>query len=363
MVYKVIGLMSGSSLDGLDICYAELDENRGNWTAEIIHADCVPYSADWTAKLKGALNLSVPDFLKLHTEYGRYLGETVHTFMEDKELHLKVHFIASHGHTVFHEPQSHTTFQLGDGASIAAVLGIPVISDLRTADIALGGQGAPIVPIGDKLLFGDYDALVNIGGICNASIKKEDGNYTAFDISVANQALNFLAAKAGKDFDENGAIAATGKLIEQEMLQLGGENYYPKPAPKSLSNEKAMALVSNFINNEEYSVEDRLHTMTHFIAAQITAAIVLNIGEDTEGKKILITGGGALNRYLIDSLKKLFAHHKMELVLPSEQIVLYKEALVMALIGTLRWREETNILASATGASRNSISGAYWMGA
>ena len=356
--------MSGSSMDGLDICYAQLDESRGKWSAQIVQAECVPYTEEWLRNLKSAAQQNVPQFLRLHTAFGRYIGQTVQAFIDKNELSHKVHFVTSHGHTVFHEPQSHTTFQLGDGASIAAVLGLPVISDLRNMDIALGGQGAPIVPIGDKLLFNDYDLLLNIGGIANISIRKDDGTNVAFDISVANQALNYLAQKAGKDYDENGAMAANGTLLLAELNSLMNAEYYNAAAPKSLSNEQAMGFVIEFLDNENYSLEDRLHTIVHFIAQQIENAVDTHLDEETSaGKKVFITGGGAFNTFLIEVLNEMFQAKGIEAVIPDAQIIAYKEALVMGLIGALRWREEMNTLAEGTGAGRNSIGGAYWMGA
>ncbi len=364
MVYNVIGLMSGSSLDGLDICFAQIEETRGKWTAQILNADCYAYEENWTQKLQHARQLSVPDFLKLHTEYGRYTGELVHRFIAANELQHKVHFVASHGHTILHEPDAHTSFQLGDGASIAAVLGLPVINDLRALDVALGGQGAPIVPIGDKLLFGDYDLLLNIGGIANISIRKEDNQYIGFDICVANQALNFLAQKMGKAYDEGGTIASSGKVLEEELAKLFNNDFLEKTAPKSLSNEGAMDMVKAFVDNEEYGLADRMNTIVQFIAEQICRSIIQNLPiENLAHRKLLATGGGAFNSYLMQVLSNKLATLDIELTIPEAQIVSYKEALVMALIGTLRWREETNTIASQTGASKDSVGGAFWIGA
>ncbi len=364
MVYNVIGLMSGSSLDGLDICFAQIEETRGKWSAQILNADCYPYDEEWVKNLRRATQLSVPEFLRLHTAYGRYTAQLVNHFIEQNELQHKVHFVASHGHTVFHEPEANTTFQLGDGASIAAVLGLPVISDLRSLDVALGGQGAPIVPIGDKLLFGDYDLLLNVGGISNITLRKSDSNYVAFDISIANQALNFLAQKMGKEFDESGSIAASGTLIENELSALSADEYYQIAAPKSLSNERAMALVKSFIENEAYPIEDKMHTMVHFITDRIKQSILQHLHEDAlVGKKLLVTGGGAFNTYLMQVLSDNLASLGIELTIPDAAIVAYKEALVMALIGTLRWREEVNVMAEQTGATKDSMGGAFWIGA
>ena len=358
MVYKVIGLMSGSSLDGLDICYAQFEESRGHWSAEMLHTACVPYSQEWIAQLRQAQQLSVPDFLKLHTAYGRYVAQLVQSFIDEHALEHKVHFVATHGHTVFHEPAAHTTFQLGDGATMAALLGLPVISDLRAMDVALGGQAAPIVPIGDRLLFGNFDILINIGGIANMSLHQGNQQYIAFDVCVANQALNALAQQMGHDYDAFGAIAASGNLLPAVLAQLSAHPFYTIAAPKSLSNAQAMHLVQALIADEQYSVPDKLHTICHLIVAQIAAAIPAA----SEERKAFVTGGGAFNSYLMQLLQTQLAQQQIELVIPDEKIIAFKEALVMGLIGTLRWREEVNVLAAVTGAQRDSVSGALWMG-
>jgi anhydro-N-acetylmuramic acid kinase len=363
MVYKVIGLMSGSSLDGLDICFVQLEETRGKWSAQILKADCYPYTSEWISQLRGAAQLSVPEFLRLNTAYGRYIGGLVYQFIIQNDLLHQVHFVSSHGHTVFHEPHNYTSFQLGEGSSIAAITGLPVISDLRSLDVALGGQGAPIVPIGDQLLFSEYDLLLNIGGIANITIKQTDNTYIGFDICVANQALNFLAQKMGKEYDESGLIASSGTLLYSELEKLSSPEFYKKNAPKSLSNEEAMSMVKSFLTNDQFSIEDRMNTMVHFIANRIYRSIIQNMdNNDLVQKKLLVTGGGAFNQYLIKALKDLLLSSRIELTIPDVEIVAYKEALVMALIGTLRWREEANVLSSQTGATRDSIGGAFWIG-
>lgn len=364
MIYKVIGLMSGSSLDGLDIVYAQLEEVRGKWSAEILHATCVPYEEQWLQDLRNATTKDVPSFLRLHTAYGRYLGDCVHTFMTDNELEHKVHFIASHGHTVFHDPAAQTTCQIGDGASIAAVTGLPVINDLRALDMALGGQGAPIVPIGDRLLFAEYGLLLNLGGIANITVCGEDGVCQAFDICVANQALNYLAALKGQAFDASGNMAASGKVLADELTLLQQQTYYAQAAPKSLSNEGAMALVAAFVSKDQYSVEDRLCTVVALIAAQVAIAVKTLLTTDgIRSHRLLVTGGGALNDYLLAQLQQQLSDTDVEVVVPDENTIRYKEALVMALIGTLRWREEVNVLSGATGSRKDSVGGAFWIGA
>jgi anhydro-N-acetylmuramic acid kinase len=360
MVYKVIGLMSGSSLDGLDIAFVQLDEVRGQWTYQVLAADCIPYTTEWEHQLKHASQLSVPEFLKLHTAYGHYLGEAVNTFITNHNIEHQVQFIASHGHTVFHEPANKTTGQIGDGAAIAAITGLPVISDLRALDVALGGQGAPIVPIGDKLLFSQYDYLLNIGGIANITVKQND-SMLAFDVCPANQVLNALAQRVGKPIDENGAMAASGKMLTGVLSDLNNDAYYAKQAPKSLSNEAAINIAFPALLESEHSTQDMLHTMVLHIAEQVANA-VKQYSYGKERATMLVTGGGAFNSFLVERIQHAVTSLDVDVIVPDANTIMYKEAIVMALIGALRWREETNVLASVTGASRDSISGALWMG-
>jgi len=360
MVYKVIGLMSGSSMDGLDIAYVQLEEVRGQWRYEILQADCIPYTEKWCADLKQAPNMHMADLLRLNTSYGRYTGEKVNEFMDRHALGHKVHFIASHGHTVFHEPENNTTCQIGDGATIAAVAKLPVISDLRAMDVALGGQGAPIVPIGDKLLFAGHDYLLNIGGIANITVPHND-TLLAYDVCPANQVLNALAEREGKSMDAGGAMAAQGVLLPDVLDELNSAPYYAQQPPRSLSNEAARDLVFPQLLESEHTNYDLLHTATVHIAQQVAIA-VSNHPHGKEQATILVTGGGAFNAFLVLQLEQLLAPYKVTVVVPDAMVVKYKEALVMALIGTLRWREEVNVLSSVTGASRDSVNGALWLG-
>lgn len=352
--------MSGSSLDGLDIAYVQLTEVRGKWDFSILNADCISYAPEWQSALKSANTATITDFLKLNTSYGRYIGEQVVQFMTRYNLEHKVHFIASHGHTVFHDPSRSTTFQLGDGASIAAITGLPVINDLRAADVALGGQGAPIVPIGDKLLFTDYTYLLNLGGIANLTIQGTDTTSMAFDICPANQLLNALAARLGRNMDEGGAIAATGKIVSQIANELGNNPYYLQLPPKSLSNEAVAQMIQSVVTNNNYAVEDLLCTASFHIAQKIVDALQMVSHNDTSSL-MLVTGGGAFNEFLTEALRSLLANRNITLVIPDPNVVKFKEALVMALIGALRWREEVNVLNSVTGASRDSVGGAIWL--
>lgn len=373
MVYRAVGLMSGSSLDGLDIAFAHLHENAGKWSFEIIKAACYEYDAEWKKKLQSAIDMNAMDYQLLHAAYGHYLGEQVNRFITENDLHYQVKLIASHGHTTFHVPEKKMTAQLGDGAAIAAVTGINVISDLRVMDIALGGQGAPIVPIGEKLLFNDYDFFLNIGGIANISYK-ENEKFTAFDVCPANSILNKLANESGKEYDDGGEIAAQGNVNLQLLENLNEQEYYGHAYPKSLSNNFGAEIIYPLIQDSGFRIEDKLRTYVEHISQQIKKAIEIFLSQNNNEEapknyklqagnwKLLATGGGAFNTFLIERLRESLHELNVDIVIPDENIIKYKEALVMALIGILRWREENNVLASVTGASRNSIGGAVWIG-
>ena len=348
--------MSGSSLDGLDIAYVEFLENAGKWSYEILAADCYEYPVEWIERLKNAIELNARDYLLLHTDYGHYIGEQVNRFVETNNLQYKVGLVASHGHTTFHEPGNKMTGQIGDGAAIAAETRLPVVSDLRALDVAFGGQGAPIVPIGEKLLLGDYDYFLNIGGIANISLNAE--NYIAYDICPANRVLNMLAQEAGKQYDSEGQMARGGVVIDALLNELNAMDYYNQPYPKSLANSFGVDVVYPIVKKYGASINDLLATYTAHIAQQIKNAVAA----DSNEKKLLVTGGGAFNTFLIESLQEVLKEKNVSVVVPDENLVKYKEAIIMALIGVLRWREEYNVISSVTGAKRASIGGALWLG-
>ena len=354
--------MSGSSLDGLDIAFVEFTETGGKWTYEILNADCIEYSKEWQEKLKDAVLLSALDYQLLHTEYGHYIGKLVNEFIEQHGLEHKVNLIASHGHTTFHLPLQQMTAQLGDGAAIAAETKLNVVSDLRSLDVALGGQGAPIVPIGEKLLFAEYDYFLNVGGIANISIN-DNGKYIAYDVCAANRVLNMLAAEEGLKYDDGGKLAATGKVHEYLLGELNSLEYYGRPYPKSLANSFGTDVVFPIIKTAAVSVQDGLRTYVEHIALHVKNAVADDGRQTTDDrKKMLVTGGGVLNSFLVERLKALLAEKNVDIVMPDEKTIQYKEAMIMALIGILRWREEENVLPSVTGASRASVGGALWIG-
>jgi anhydro-N-acetylmuramic acid kinase len=359
MLYKAIGLMSGSSLDGLDIVFAEFHENGGKWSYEILNADCYSYSKEWVERLKHAGTLNALDYQMLHVDYGHYLGQQVNKFVEENNLQYKVALIASHGHTTFHVPAKKMTAQLGEGAAIASETQLPVVTDLRAMDVAYGGQGAPIVPIGEKLLLGDYEYFLNIGGIANISVN--GAQYIAFDVCAANRVLNMLANDAGKEYDKDGEMASTGKVNNSLLEELNGLDYYKKSYPKSLANDFGTDTVYPIIRKQNIATNDALRTYTDHIAVQVKNSIA-GFRLTTSGSRLLVTGGGAFNTFLVQRLKDQLKKLSIEVIVPDKKLVNYKEALIMALIGVLRWREEYNVISSVTGAARNSIGGALWLG-
>lgn len=360
--------MSGSSLDGLDLVFAEIGETSGVWGFEIVAAACYPYEKDWKHRLQNATALTAFEYQELHAEYGRYLGEAVNRFIDEEGLHFKVAFIASHGHTTFHAPDKKLTAQLGDGAALAAQTGLPVISDLRALDVAFGGQGAPIVPMGEKLLLKNYDLFLNLGGIANISFNDPE-NYIAFDVCPANRVLDLLAQEAGTEYDAGGALAASGNIEHGLLKKLAALEYYQQSHPKSLDNSFGVAVVFPLVKSFNLKTADALRTYVTHVVAQIKKAIVdsewsiqTNYQLPTTNYQLLATGGGAFNTFLITELQTALNELFIDVIVPDEKLVNYKEALIMALLGVLRWRQEYTVLPSVTGAARGSIGGALWIG-
>lgn len=365
---RVIGLMSGSSLDGLDIACVDFSSSSSTekYTFDIVHAETLPYPPEWVNKLSAATELDARAYLRLHAAYGHYLGQCVTGFLARHDLPVdSIDLVASHGHTVFHEPWNGMTAQLGDGAAIVAETRLKVVSDLRAMDVALGGQGAPIVPIGEKYLFENYRLLLNIGGIANIS---EQTKQIAFDICPANRIMNKLMQTfAQQEFDENGQLAAKGQINEFLLQKLNQFDYYQKTYPKSLSNAFGLDLVYPLVVAEELPVQDLLRTYVEHIVQQISHAIELIIDREKQDRAVyrncqmLVTGGGAHNQFLIECLRvQLKESFGIEVECPETKVIDFKEALIMAFIGLLRVENKPNALASVTGAKMDSVGGALW---
>jgi len=350
--YNLIGIMSGTSLDGVDIASCRFTELNGIWEYSIDRAETIKYSNTWKERLKKQKEISAIDLVQLHTEYGRLLGNMAKKFIE--KYSLAPDFIASHGHTLFHQPSKQFTFQIGSGAEIAAVTEKKVICDFRTTDVALGGQGAPLVPIGDELLFGEYDYCLNLGGFANISYK-EGNKRIAFDICPVNIMLNQLSNKLGHEFDKDGLLAASGNIDKTLLDKLNRLDYYSNKPPKSLGAEWLEEQFLPLMVASPPSIPDQLRTVVEHIAQQIVASV------NTKPKaRILITGGGAFNRFLINQIRKKAGC--LQTIIPEENIVNYKEALIFAFLGLLRMIERPNCIKSVTGASIDNIGGAVYLG-
>ncbi len=341
--YEVIGLMSGTSLDGLDIAYCTFNFDQ-SWKFEIVHAVTIEYPDEWVERLESLLKADDKTLAQTNIEYGRYLGKLTKSFI--KANNLKPDFISSHGHTIFHQPEKGFTLQIGDGQAISDVVKLPVVYDFRTLDVQLGGQGAPLVPVGDRLLFPDYDFCLNLGGIANISFEKDDQRI-AFDICPCNQALNYLSRFLGQEYDNDGLMARQGKVDHNLLEKLNALSYYSQYPPKSLGREWVENSFLPILKETSISEFDLLATCTEHFAYQISR-VAINRG------KMLISGGGALNKYLVDRIKSL---SKVDICIPDDTLINYKEALIFAFLGVLRWRNEINCLSSVTGASRDSSSG------
>ncbi|UZT99430.1 anhydro-N-acetylmuramic acid kinase [Chryseobacterium fluminis] len=345
MTFHAIGLMSGTSVDGLDICFAEFKKQETTWTFRILQAETIPYSLFWEEKLKEAIHLSSEELFELNSAYGFYLGKEVSDFLRKYRL-KDIDLIASHGHTVFHQPQKKFTLQIGDGRAIRIMTGLPVIYDFRTQDVLMGGNGAPLVPIGDALLFSEYDACLNLGGFSNISLQVNQQR-VAFDIAPVNILLNYLASDLHKSFDENGDLARKGKVIPELLTQLNALEFYSRSHPKSLGIEWCNEYI--FPKLSGIATLDLLATCTEHIALQIS-----NVLNQYPISNVLVTGGGAYNTYLIEKIKSKTA---VEVIIPEKDIIDYKEALIFALMGVLKLNNEINVLASATGSPENHSSG------
>jgi anhydro-N-acetylmuramic acid kinase len=351
--YNAIGLMSGTSLDGLDIAYVEFLFENHSWQYNILKTISIDYQVSRRLELAQAFYLEKGALAILHKEYGSWLGEQADNFIKDNNIEPDL--IASHGHTVFHEPEKGITLQIGDGQAIADRTGITVVCNFRSHDVRLGGQGAPLVPIGDRLLFREYPACLNLGGIANISYEL-DNERIAFDIGMANLPLNHFARELGLPYDEDGILARKGAVNDDLLKQLNGLSFYNQAPPKSLGLEWFVNEMLPLVNAFNITTEDKLATLANHQALQIVKTIS-SIGSTS---KILVTGGGVYNKFFIDLIQQNLPSDYI-LEIPENQIINYKEALIFALMGVLRQRNEINCLKSVTGAREDSSSGEVFL--
>lgn len=355
--YKVVGVMSGTSMDGVDLAYVEFIEDNGKWSYHLRFTETIEYTEMWRVRLSKLNRQEGHILAKSNVFYGKYIGQLIADFVEKNNI--QVDFVSSHGHTIYHAPNEGYTFQIGDGATISANCGLPVISDFRQVDVALGGQGAPLVPMGDQLLFSDYQYCINLGGIANISGYQE-GKMIAYDICPCNIAFNRIARNKGLLYDEGGKIAAMGQVSEELLNVLNRIDYYKKTGPKSMGREWINNDFWHYTKDFSMSNEDKICTLVEHAAIQISKALYEMVDGEEEklaSQKVLLTGGGALNQFLVERIK---SQTSAQIIVPDEQTVNYKEALIFAFLGVLRYRNENNILSSVTGAISDSCGGAMW---
>ena len=345
--YNVIGVMSGTSLDGIDLAHIHFTVFEGKWSFTILESEIISYPPDWLNKLKVAVSFSAEKLTQLNEDYTQFLGDIIKSFIDN--YHIKnLDAVCSHGHTILHQPQNGFTLQIGNLPKIAAIINQKMVCDFRVQDVKLGGQGAPLVPIGDRILFSEYDYCLNLGGFSNVSFE-EYSKRIAFDISPVNTVLNLYANQLGLDYDDKGTIARSGRLNSELLKDLNALDYYKKSFPKSLGFEFVKEIVLPLIEKYSISIEDKMQTFTEHIALQTSLALPNKQG------KILITGGGAYNDFLIERMQ--FHLPKIQVIIPDNKTLEFKEALIFALLGVLKLRNEINVLSSVTGAEKNHSSG------
>lgn len=339
--------MSGTSLDGVDLAHIHFTISEGKWSFQILESETIPYTNEWVALLKRAVTFDDLELNKLNLDYTELLGNIIFDFIKRNKI-SNLDAVCSHGHTILHQPEKGLTLQIGNLPMLAKIVKQTIVCDFRVQDVQLGGQGAPLVPIGDRILFSKYDYCLNLGGFANISFE-ENGNRIAFDISPVNTVLNFYANQLGFDYDDKGNIARSGKLNSVLLSQLNDLDFYKKSIPKSLGFEFVREIVLPLIEKNDIGIEDIMHTFTEHIAYQIALALPKKEGG------LFVTGGGAYNDFLIERLKFLLP--QIEVIVPDSTTLEFKEALIFALLGVLKLRNEINVLKSVTGAKKDHSSG------
>jgi anhydro-N-acetylmuramic acid kinase len=345
--YNVIGVMSGTSLDGIDLAQLSIGYSGEKWTCEIGITATIPYTSAWIGRLKKAVDFSADALNELNVQYTKLLGDTIFDFIAQNQI-TDIDAVCSHGHTILHQPQNGFTLQIGNLPELAEYCQQKVVCDFRVQDVQLGGQGAPLVPIGDRLLFSDYTYCLNLGGFSNISYE-QNGQRLAFDISAVNTVLNFYAQQQGWAFDDRGAFAKSGKIHVPLVEALNALPYFQLPPPKSLGFEYVKTTLLPLIDSFSIDTASKMHSFTVHVAHQIGAALPVKSG------RLLITGGGAYNDFLVARIQHYLPN--IEIVIPNKKTIEYKEALIFGLLGVLRLRNEINVLHSVTGASNDHCAG------
>jgi len=348
--YNVIGVMSGTSLDGIDLAHVTFTHNK-RWEFTIHNAETVKYSDQWLQKLKTLVSLSIAELKVLDDDYTTYLSKIIKQFIVKHHI-TSLDAVCSHGHTALHQPENKLTYQIGNLPKIASISNIKVVCDFRVEDVELGGQGAPLVPIGDRLLFSEYDFCLNLGGFANIS-SEIDNERIAYDICPVNIVLNHYVSQFGLDYDDKGMIASSGTIHEGLLNDLNSLEFYKKKHPKSLGLEWVKTEIFALVDSYNLQVNDILGTFVEHISTQITNEI-----NKKDSVSVLVTGGGVYNDFLIKGIRD---KTESEIVIPNQSIIEFKEALIFGFLGVLKLRDEVNCLSSVTGASKNHSSGKIYI--
>ncbi len=348
--YNVIGVMSGTSLDGIDLVYVTFEFEQ-TWQFKITHTETVAYNNHWYQILKNLVSYSLKELQQIDEDYTVYLSNIINNFIEKNNIN-DIDAICSHGHTALHQPENKLTYQIGNLPNMASLLNNKVVCDFRVQDVEFGGQGAPLVPIGDKLLFSEYDYCINLGGFANISFECKNKRI-AYDICPVNIVLNYYVKQLGFNFDDEGKIASTGTVNNELLEQLNALDFYEESPPKSLGLEWVNTNIFPLIDSFRLDVKDVLRTFVEHAATQI-----LKVTNSDYSASLFITGGGAYNTFLIESIKSLSNN---KIVIPSNDIIEFKEAIIFGFLGVLKLRNETNCLQSVTGASKDHSSGKIYL--
>ncbi|HMQ08364.1 MAG TPA: anhydro-N-acetylmuramic acid kinase [Saprospiraceae bacterium] len=350
----ILGVMSGSSLDGMDMALCKFS-NRNSY--EILEAATIPYSQTIYKGLSRIFSMDLKDYFGFVGEFNQYYSQTIKEFLQT--LPYPPELIVSHGHTLYHNPEGMVSVQIGNGGVIASTCGINTLCDLRIQDIALGGQGAPLASLADALLLSEYDVLVNLGGIANVSVRQEGKSLISWDFAPCNQVLNALANKLGMEFDKGGHVASKGHMLDGLFKFWAQNAYFRLPPPKSMDNAW---LKQQFIDpiSEQYSIADVMFTFTHFIAHRLVEDIKPYL-QRRYGKTMLVTGGGAHNTYLMEAIREVTGQNGFQLIEAGKILINFKEALLMAYMGYRYLCGEYNIVSSATGGMKNIVAGALYL--
>jgi anhydro-N-acetylmuramic acid kinase len=361
--YNCIGLMSGSSLDGLDIAFCRFEwDGKSIVEKKIQEAETIPFSEVWKTRLKNLPEQNALVFAKTDVYFGYYMGDLVNNFIKKHQIE-SLDFIASHGHTIFHDPSRRYSIQIGNGAALAATTEKIVINEFRLQDVAHNGEGAPLAPLADFYLFPGFDFYMNIGGIANISANIAD-KWLAFDIAPANQIFNFLAQKLDLEFDSDGKIAESGTVNIELLEKLQNFDFYQNSYPKSLANEWIGENVLPLFSND-LSVKDQMATSVELLVQETKNAIERILKNENFKKsdfKLLVSGGGAYNKFMIQSLVKELNKINISISIPEDTTIQFKEAQLIALLGLLRLEEIPNSFPSVTGARKATINGAVHLG-